>query len=163
MWHGKKDKIKRTKLMQGYEQDGLKMISIKAFIDSMKLTWLRRLLTSTGDWTEIAKTQLPDEYHLLTYGKEKLKLARSKITNHFYGNVIDALIRFTTLYQPTDNEILTESLWFSDHTGFAKSIINEWNTKGLRFVSDLFKGNVRVFSTFLKPRVLSNKSRKVRG
>ena len=37
VWHGKKDKIKRTKLMQSYEQDGLKMINIRAFVDCMKL------------------------------------------------------------------------------------------------------------------------------
>ena len=41
------------------EQDGLKMINIRAFIDSMKLTWLKRFISSTGDWTEIARTQLP--------------------------------------------------------------------------------------------------------
>ena len=138
IWNGKRDKIKRTKLMQGYEQDGLKMINIRAFIDSMKLTWLKRFISSTGDWTEIARTQLPPVYQLLTYGKEKLKETKSKITNEFYSDIIDALIRFTTNYHPSSKEILTETLWFSDHSGFPKSIIKVWNMKGLRFVSDLF-------------------------
>ena len=34
--------------------------------------------------------------------------------------------------------MLTEKLWFSDHTKFKKCIIRDWNEKGLRFIADLF-------------------------
>ena len=54
VWDGKNDKIKRTKLMQGYEKDGLKMVNIKAFSYSMKLTWIKRLINAKADWKEIA-------------------------------------------------------------------------------------------------------------
>ena len=138
VWHGRKDKIKRTKLMQTYELDGLKMVNMRAFVDSMKLSWIKRMITSTGDWIEIAKTQLTTDYQLLMYGKDKLKLVKNKITNKFYVDIIDALIRFTTHYRPTNKEILTDTIWFSDHSGFSKSIIRDWNVKGLRFISDLF-------------------------
>ena len=33
LWSGKSDKIKRPKLTQNYEQDGLRMIDINAFLE----------------------------------------------------------------------------------------------------------------------------------
>ena len=59
LWSGKNDKIKRSKLTQNYEQDGLRMIDINAFLESMKLSWIRRFMTSKADWIELAYTQLP--------------------------------------------------------------------------------------------------------
>ena len=46
---GQNDKIKRTKLVQQYSKDGLNMIQLEAFINSMKLTWLKRLCVSNSD------------------------------------------------------------------------------------------------------------------
>ena len=145
VWQNKGDKIKRTKLVQKYEKDGLKMVDLKAFIDSMKLTWLKRLMTSEADWTHVAYKELPDVRKLLTYGKAKLSLVKSKVTNSFYRNLIDALIRFSVDYKHSCEEILSETIWCSDHTKFSKTVIHEWNNKGLRFIGDLFDkktGNV---------------------
>ena len=141
IWRGKGDKIKRTKLIQNYYGDGLKMVDVKAFNDSMKLTWLKRLVISNADWTLIAHMQLPSAAQLLTYGKEKLMLIRNQISNPFYKDMIHALIRFSKQYQPSDEEILSETIWFSDHTGFPKGIVKHWDKKGLRFICDLFCPN----------------------
>lgn len=138
LWGGKGDKIKRTKIIQNYENDGLEMIDIKAFIDSMKLSWFKRLITSNADWIYIAHENLPKATDLLTYGKEKLTLIKNKTRNPFYMNVLEALIRFSSQYRPSSEQILSETIWFSDHTGFPKTIIREWDKKGLRFVCDLF-------------------------
>ena len=44
IWNDKTDKISRNQLYMKYEQGGLKMINIQAFIKSMKITWIKRLL-----------------------------------------------------------------------------------------------------------------------
>ena len=138
IWNNKGDKIKRTKLIQKYEHDGLKMVDIKAFIDSMKLAWMKRLMISNAEWTHVTYTQLPDAPRLLTYGKEKLSILKTKIVNIFYKDLIEALIRFSTEYKPSSEEILSETIWFSDHTKFPKTIIKGWERKGFRFICDLF-------------------------
>ena len=138
LWSNKGDKIKRTKLVQKYESDGLKMISVKAFLESMKLSWLKRLMVSKADWTSIAHIQLPEVTKLLTYGKEKLVLIRNRISNPFYKDLVNALIRFVKDYKPSNEELVTETIWFSDHAGFPKSIIKEWDRRGLRFICDLY-------------------------
>ena len=138
LWDGKCDKIKRKKLVQSYERDGLNMVDIRSFLDSMKLSWLKRLMTSKADWTHIAGVQLPNPAQLITYGKEKLKSIKNKASNPFYIDVIDALIRFNIQYVPSNEEILTETIWFSEHSNFALSIVKNWDKRGLRFICDLF-------------------------
>ena len=138
VWKNRGDKIKRTKLVQNYENDGLKMVDIKAFIDSMKLAWLKRLILSDADWTHLAYMHLPDATDLLTFGKEKLTLIKNKATNHFYRDLISALVRFSIDHKPSNEEILSEVLWYSDHTKYSNTVVRCWDKKGLRFIGDLF-------------------------
>ena len=42
-WEGPA-KIKQTVLVKQYFEGGLRMVNLKAFINSMKVTWLRRLV-----------------------------------------------------------------------------------------------------------------------
>ena len=43
MWNGKRDKIKGTTLCKSLEEGGLNMIEINVFIDSLKVTWIRKM------------------------------------------------------------------------------------------------------------------------
>jgi len=145
VWGNKRDKVKRTKLVQSYANDGMGMVNIVAFIDSMKIAWLKRLANSKADWTALADLYLPCPFRLLTYGSEKLKTIRDKATNPFYADMLSALIRFNREYKPSDGEIMSEPIWFSNHTKFTKTIVREWDNRGLRFISDLFdptSGNI---------------------
>ena len=63
---------------------------------------------------------------------------RNKITNPFYIDVINALVRFDTDYRPSQEEILSEPIWLSSHTKFSKSIVRDWDKKRMRFMYDLF-------------------------
>ena len=40
----KPEKIKRNALIQNYEAGGIKMVDIRKFIQSLKITWIKRLL-----------------------------------------------------------------------------------------------------------------------
>jgi len=44
LWNGKKDKIKRTVMINGYEEGGLKMPHIKSLCCALKMTWINKLL-----------------------------------------------------------------------------------------------------------------------
>ena len=43
-WNGKVNRIKKTTVCKNYEEGGLKMIDIYAFLASMKISWLRRIM-----------------------------------------------------------------------------------------------------------------------
>ena len=138
VWGHKNDKIKRTKLVQQYSKDGLTMVQVDSFIKSMKLSWLKRLSTSNADWTRLACQELPNMWQVLTYSSKKLNLMRRNLTNAFYVDILDALIQFNENYSPSDKEILTENIWFSDWTKYQTTIVKRWDARGLRFIGDLY-------------------------
>ena len=141
VWGHKNDKIKRTKLVQDHSKDGLKMVHVESFIRSMKLSWFKRISFSMADWTRLAAQEIPNTWPLLSYGVKKLKLLRTKTTNLFYVDLLNALICFNQDYDPSEEDILTERLWCSDWTKYETTIARKWGDKGLRFVGDLFDKN----------------------
>ena len=141
IWGRKRDPIKRAKVIQDYAIGGLRMVDVRAFINSMKLTWLKRLLTSNAAWTYIAADKMPLVQNLLSYGSKKLQRVKLSTNNPFWRDVIDAFSHFSQNFNMNVQQILSESLWFSDHTKFECSIIREWDRKGLRFIADLIDEN----------------------
>ena len=63
------------------------------------------------------------------------------MNNPFRKNVLEAFAAFSSAFRPKMSQILSESIWFSDHTKFKCSIINDWNRKGIRFINDLIDVN----------------------
>jgi hypothetical protein len=44
LWNGKNDKIKRTVMINRYEEGGLKIPHIKSFCCALKMSWINKLL-----------------------------------------------------------------------------------------------------------------------
>ena len=44
LWNGKKGKIKRSEMINDYEDGGLKMLNLKSFSRSLKFTWIQKYL-----------------------------------------------------------------------------------------------------------------------
>ena len=73
IWNNKNDRVKRTKIIQRQELDGLNMIYLYGFIKSMKISWIERLYKSGNPWRSIAQQNIPSLEDLRTYGSRKLK------------------------------------------------------------------------------------------
>ena len=141
IWNEGPDKIKRIKLAQDYDRDGLKMIDLASFVKSSKISWLKRLYwaESESTWANIIKEQIPPVEDFVCFGTFKLRdIAKSKLKNRFWCDVLNAWADLIAALRITPALLLTEKLWFSDNTKFKKSIVKDWNDKGLRFVADLF-------------------------
>ena len=54
LWEGPA-KIKQSIAVKQYCQGGLQIINLKAFINSLKLTWLRRVILSNSPWRSVLK------------------------------------------------------------------------------------------------------------
>ena len=74
----------------------------------------------------------------------KIKRSTTKNKKHFYINLLDALIQFNKDYRPSDQEILSESIWFSDWTKYGRAIVKRWDDRGLRFIGDLYNSESRM-------------------
>ena len=44
LWNGKKDKFKRSIIINEYEEGGLKMPNVQSFYKALKMSWLHKLL-----------------------------------------------------------------------------------------------------------------------
>lgn len=60
IWYSKTDRISRKSIIQDYHNGGLRMIHVKTFIKSLKLTWIRRLLLSDSGWNKLIFDIMPD-------------------------------------------------------------------------------------------------------
>ena len=140
IWNIGTDKIKRVKIVQSYINDGLKMIDLKSFVNSLKISWLKRLYWAQigVPWAHFAKHDLPPVEDLVTFGSTKLQDLKTKIQNAFWRDVVSSWAEFLRVYTPDNLEVLTDKLWYSDHTRFKRTIVKDWNNKGFRFILDLF-------------------------
>ena len=137
LWGGQRDPIKRARAVQNFAAGGLRMIDVNAFIRSLKLSWLKRLTESKAEWAKLVQQELPSIQRILQFGSRKLLKIRSRISNPFWQDVLEAYSRFSIDYNPGLPLVLTESLWYSDYSKFKCTIVEEWNRKGLRFLADL--------------------------
>ena len=140
IWNNGADKIKRSVIVQSYERGGLKMVDIQSFLSSLKTSWLKRLYWADHDvvWANIAKEMLPPVETVVCFGSVKLKELSTQLKNKFWADVLKAWSNFCAAYKPGDDEIISDKLWFSDNTKYKKTIIKEWDNKGLRFIADIF-------------------------
>ena len=53
IWNNKPDRVARTTFYHNYSQGGLKMIHLRSFIKSMKITWIKRILNDDSTLSEI--------------------------------------------------------------------------------------------------------------
>ena len=63
IWDNKPDKVKRHLLCQDYYKGGLKMLNLKAFIQGLKLTWVRRLYNSNSALSSFMIESSRFEFH----------------------------------------------------------------------------------------------------
>ena len=140
IWNDGADKIKRARIVQDHHNDGLKMIDLRSFIKGLKISWLKRLYWANVDspWAHLVKQNLPPVEEMVAFGSIKLKNIKSNVQNVFWQDVISSWADFCAIYKPDNFELLTDKLWYSDNTKFKKSIVREWNNKGLQFIADLF-------------------------
>ena len=100
LWKGKPDRLKRNEVMQPYEKGGLNMPEIQCFWDSLKLSWSRRLMSSSGVWQKILQLNLfGANYSMkdLWYGGPLLLEKMSKdIDNPFWKDTLLAFARLQT-------------------------------------------------------------------
>ena len=141
LWPGKRDLIKRAKVVQDYAHGGLRMVDLQAFVKCMKVSWLKRFMTTNAAWGLVVAKEIPDIQDLLCYGSKKLFRLCRNINNPFWRDVLEAFASFSSSSNPSMPEILSESLWFSDYSKFKYSVVNKWNKKGIRFLVDLVDEN----------------------
>ena len=143
VWDGKRDKIKRTTAVKSIEEGGISIPSIREYIQSLKLSWFRKLLDVTNDqkWKHILLMRCPELNQIRKYGGKHLSKC---LVNPFWKDVFTA---YSDLHYKIDlntsQEMLNEPFFCN-----AKFKINnkdfhfaKWTDKGIFYIKDLIKDN----------------------
>ena len=147
IWNGP-DRIQRKQLCLPYEQGGLRMIDLKLFIDSMKLTWLRRFFYASSH----SSTYCLFRYFLFKHvpyfwegGATYLQSRLRFVSNAFYVDISNALIRLRYSLDAKSNVTpnTSQTLWLNNliQVGNRPLFIKNWIDKGINFIDDLINSD----------------------
>ena len=122
-----------------------KWLPLKPTFKSLKVNWIKRL-KFLRQWVNICFSSLPFQLRsrdILDYDLRFNRHLQNTLFNHFWKNVFAHWIDFKCNYLsnlPLSNDnILTQSLWFNDNITVNNSSVwyKAWDKKGVRFVNDL--------------------------
>ena len=150
IWIGSVDKVKRDVVIKTYKEGGLKMIRVEPFIDALKLSWIRRLLTTDSKWADLLYHCYPKLTKFQSMGSEYIKQILRTMHNNFWHDVFKAWIRYAQNFKPNSiNDFLREPIWFNNllKVGGKCIFYQKWFQKGIYFVNDLYDENGTPYNT----------------
>ena len=93
LWNNKPDRMKRKHAMLPTSRGGINLPDLEMFWASLKMSWARRLMTSSGLWQKILELNLLYADHDIDDvwfgGPTKIKLIASKISNIFWKETLN--------------------------------------------------------------------------
>ena len=147
LWEGPA-RIKKTIIVKQYSDGGLKMINLKAFISSLKLTWIRRVLKSNSPWKLLFDNTI-NINKLLHFGHIYCDSTIINISNCFWKDVLISYKEFLQACKPQEvEEFLSSPLYYNNNILIDGLTIfyNTWYKKGMVYVNDFYNDNGSLFS-----------------
>lgn len=92
LWNNKV-KIKRNIVIKQYLKGGLKMVNLHAFIDALKLTWIRRIFNTDSKWQDFIRIHI-DCQKLIGCGAQYIRKRIDNIKNTFWVDILNSFLKF---------------------------------------------------------------------
>ena len=141
VWGSARNPLQRKRLCQSLESNGLEMIDLRSYLNSLKLNWIRRFVSGKNrTWHLIAPEMLRSNF-VWNYGVASLKVVMKELNNPFWKDVISAWITFSNAFEIPESMIIHENIFNSEFTKFKVNRYSRWVRSGVRFIGDLFEGN----------------------
>ena len=156
LWHGKREKIKRTTLIGQKEHGGIEMCDTYTFFNSLRLKWINNLTSK-----EEANWKILPNYFLQNFGEDffifhmnldnfkNIKIYNKSVIPDFYKDIIDTWIcvnqhHFTQ--QNSFENIRRAVIWGNRDIKYKGQclIFKKWISSGIFFINDIIDefGNI---------------------
>ena len=150
VWNCKNDKVSRKTSTQSVEKGGLGIPDIRIYMDSLKLSWVKKAMTCNLPWKYILIENCPLIQKLEHLGTQ---LPKSNRLNDFLTNLLDAYARFGQKINVTNcDDALAEPIFYNNKIRIGNNCIyhDSWYNAGIRYVKDLIcnNGNFLTFQAF---------------
>ena len=90
------------------------MINIKAFIDALKLTWLRWLITYDSKWQHFIKSYI-DLNKLMGCHLNYIEHCKKSLKNPFWVDVLNAFIKINSEKVLNEDQVLKCPLFYNNN------------------------------------------------
>jgi hypothetical protein len=140
LWNNSTSKISQNTLIQEIKHGGLKLCHFNTKIESLKLSWIKRLTNSCNhNWKIIPKLYYKCE-NLNTYFNANHKILENNMIPKFYTDIHITYMKYFKQKPTNIKEILDQSLWLNENIKIGNKYIyfKEWEKKGINKISDLF-------------------------
>lgn len=146
LWN-KKAKIKATIVVKQYGDGGLKMINLKAFINALKATWIRRLLLTDCKWRCFIK-QYIDIEKMTSCNTNYVEKIVGNVKNKFWKDVLLSFLEIDRKLELSEDQVLKSPLFYNRNitVGGICTFYQTWHKKGLVFLNDLIKENCHFYT-----------------
>lgn len=138
LWEGPA-KIKQCVIIKDYCEGGLKMINLSAFIASLKITWVRRLIINPGKWSFIQSENL-NLKHVTSFGDNFIETSKNNLSNMFWKDVLQSYQLLLKKNDPNTVEEFLSTPVFNNNLfkiGNKPIFYKEWCRKGILTINDL--------------------------
>ena len=153
LWNGKQNKIKKSVVCKQYCDGGLRMLNIRTFISSMKLTWLKRL-KGVSPWERFTINMFPYFNKIYNLGAEYADIVSKYVHNPFWSDVMKHYKFFSRKCCPINvHELMAEHIHYNVNFLRGEDVIfvQEWYDHEILFVRQLLNetGNFLSYGEFL--------------
>ena len=149
IWNNKRDKVSRKQMIKDYGDGGCRMIDIYSYIKALKLTVLRRLITSDCDWAPLfSEICSCDVEKLVKFGDEYPLICSNKTSNNYWKEALLILHEYISIIEkkctePHSKSVLYNSSLCINNKTICFKILYE---KCIIIVSDLLDENGNTLS-----------------
>ena len=113
IWNEKQDRISRRTTYKSIQEGGLSVPNLKAFVQALKISWIRKFSNTKHKWKNIVLHNNPNIINLDKFGPNITKEFDKH--NPFWNEVFDSYgVLFAKTLPKTPGELLAEPLLYND-------------------------------------------------
>ena len=143
LWNGKQGKIKRSVIEKQYFEGGLKMLNVRNFLSSMKISWLRRL-SFDSEWKDFTLNLFPRLGHLKHFGAEYANIIIENVENPFWKDVVKHYKKLCTKCSVSSvHEFMSECIHYNTNIIRGRRVVyvREWCDYDIFYVKNIINDN----------------------
>ena len=142
VWDKKRDRISRKFSCKNISNGGLGIPNVKNYIMALKLSWIRKFISTNHNWKNILISCFPDIVHLNDFGP-KLPINNDNL-NIFWKDVLNAYLMFGRNITVQNHEnCLREPVYYNENVCIGNDVIfyENWYNIGVKFIKDFVDDN----------------------
>ena len=138
IWNKKRHEVNKKNLCKNLQDGGLKMLNLKEFDKSLKITWIRKLLNTSPEWEEFATIYKIER--LISTDTNYHNYIIQTTCNPFWKSVAESYKDWYAIFKEvTEPNAYFIPIWGNNKMNIPFNPI--WYRKGLRYVSEMYDEN----------------------